>query len=329
MVQLLHAAAIVAMPNLLTHLIRTTSKLGRRDARFGKFSELFVYSKNYFSSLISLGFQKFYAQLLPQYHFHIAGFAACIWLAAMSTATASFLSYWSRFTPTAYPFVHPEDTGSSFLADFELSMLPIPFVGDLREAEAIILMLNPGLKADDAAWEQKPAFRSALERNLTQIFPSESHPNFYLDPAFNQHPGAGYWSKSRRLSGKRDLQKLFSVVQALSLRDNVSVAAAQAHVSRKVAIVQLAPYHSANLKRRGALCALPSSRHARAFVHGLISERSKLVIAARSVAEWGLAGQLTTSHLVVYKPTLGASASLSEASEGGRALLNRLSRVQA
>ena len=247
----------------------------------------------------------------------------------MSTATASFLRYWSEFTPKEAPFVHPDDVGSPYLVDFKLSLLPIPFVGNLREAECVILMLNPGLDAEDIAWEQKPSFRTALERNLSQSFPVGSYPQFYLDPAFYQHPGAGYWAKSRRNPGKRDLQKLQSLIRALARRDNVTEASAQAHVARKVAIVQLAPYHSAKLTRRDALSNLPSAHQARSFVHGLIRDRSKLVIAARSVSEWGFTSAQNTGRLVVYKPTLGASASLTTGSDGGRAMLEQLSRVAA
>ena len=54
------------------------------------------------------------------------------------------------------------------------------------QTPGLILMLNPGLDAEDVAWEQNPLFRSALERNLSQSFPVGSFPHFYLDPAFRQ-----------------------------------------------------------------------------------------------------------------------------------------------
>jgi len=247
---------------------------------------------------------------------------------AADTATSSLLDYWTRFTSRTPPFVHPDDAGSEHLSQFELSLLPIPYVGNLREAECVILMLNPGLDAEDLAWEQQPRFRAAVERNLRQSFPAGSLPHFYLDPEFERHPGAGYWSRSRGIAGKRDPQKLRSVIQALARRDGVSESAARAHVARKVATVQLAPYHSARLERRGALQKLPSAQRSREFVHALIRDESKLVIAARSVREWGLAGARSTRRLVVYEHRLGASASLSDASEGGRALIEQLSRVE-
>ena len=250
-------------------------------------------------------------------------------LGRMNSATSSFLRYWSQFAPKAVPFVHPADADSPYLADFELFLLPVPVVGSLSEAEAVILMLNPGLDAEDVSWEQEPNFRSAVERKLSQSFPVGSHPLFYLDPVFNKHPGAGYWARSRGIPGRRDPQKLWSVIQAVARRDSVSVAAAQAHVARKVAIVQLAPYHSAKLRRRNALSELPSARRARAFVQELTLEKSKLIIAARSISEWGFSGPMNTERLVVYRPTLGASASLSATSEGGRALVEQLSPVAA
>ena len=147
--------------------------------------------------------------------------------------------------------------------------------------------------------------------------------------AFSRHPGAGYWAESRKIRGTRDQQKLRSVIEALAQRDGVCEAAARAHVARKVAVVQLVPYHSAKLKRRDVFGNLPSVCQARAFVHGLVREQSKLVIAARSVHEWGFAEPQNNQHLVVYRRALGASASLTLRSEGGRALLARLSPVMA
>lgn len=245
----------------------------------------------------------------------------------MNTATATFLSFWRKFTPGYAPFVHPEDAASQYLSDFELSLLPIPFIGNLNEAEAVVLMLNPGLDNEDIGWEENPLFRSALEQNLSQSFPVGSFPNFYLNPLFSEHPGAGYWAKSRGLPGKRDPQKLNSIIKAVVCRDGVTFPKAQEHVSRKVAIVQLVPYHSAALRRRQVLAELPSARQARGFVEGLIREKSKLVIAARSVSHWGFIGPINAEHLVVYRPTLGRSASLTTTSEGGRALIARLSRT--
>ncbi|MFZ5532870.1 MAG: hypothetical protein ACOY5H_04970 [Pseudomonadota bacterium] len=247
----------------------------------------------------------------------------------MSEAVETFLKFWGQFEAHGRRYLHPADGNFSNLDDLELSLLPIPFVGNLCEAEAVILMLNPGLNADDVAWEQETTFRAAVEHNLLQYFPENAFPFFYLDPQFSRHPGAGYWAESRKIRGTRDQQKLRSVIHALAQRDGVCVAAARAHVARKVAVVQLVPYHSAQLKHRSVFGNLPSVCQARAFVHGLVREQSKLVIAARSVHEWGFADPQNNERPVVYQAAQGASASLTMNSEGGRALFARLSPVMA
>jgi hypothetical protein len=247
----------------------------------------------------------------------------------MSKAIESFLEFWDKIKLCGQPYLHPADRRFPNLDDFKISLLPIPFIGNLREAEAIILMLKTGLDDKDVFWEQQPDFRAAVQGNLSQSFIDNDFPFFYLDPRFSQHPGAGYWAESRKNRGKRDLQKLRSVILTLAQRDSVSVAAARAHVARKVTVVQLVPYHSAKLKRRDVHGNLPSVGQARTFVHDLIREKSKLVIAARSIRQWGFAGPHKSECLVVYSPAQGASASLTMLSEGGRALISRLSSCPA
>jgi hypothetical protein len=90
----------------------------------------------------------------------------------------------------------------------------------------------------------------------------------------------------------------------------------------------LCPYHSANMRRRDLLQRLPSCLQARRLVHALAASGEKLVVATRSVSEWGFTGPVESESLVVYPSSLGISASLSLSSVGGVALLNRISRVK-
>lgn len=246
----------------------------------------------------------------------------------MTSATEAFLAFWSHFKADDPPFVHPEDRALALQGDFELNLLPLPLNGNLRDAECIVLMLNPGLDGEDYEWEKSEAFRSSIIKNLDQSHAQGDHPLLYLDPAFEQHPGAGYWARARvPKRPKREQQKLRAVVEAIASRDRVTVAEAQAHVSRKVAILQLCPYHSANMNRRDLLSCLPSCLQARTLAHELAKSSQKLVVATRSVSEWGFVGPIETSRLVVYPSSLGISASLSLSSTGGAALFNRISRV--
>lgn len=246
----------------------------------------------------------------------------------MKSAVDAFLTFWRRFETDRSPFVHPDDHGLAGQGDFELNLLPLPVNGNLLEAECVVLMLNPGLDQEDYKWEKIDSFRRSLTRNLTQTHEDTDYPLFYLDPAFQQHPGAGYWARARiPKRPKREQQKLRAVIEGVAVRDGVSVAVAQAHVSRKVAILQLCPYHSATMNRRDLLSHLPSCHTARKLVHELAASGEKLVVATRSVSEWGFSGPVNTENLVVYPGSLGISASLSLSSMGGAAILNRISKL--
>jgi hypothetical protein len=155
--------------------------------------------------------------------------------------------------------VHPADSQLASQNDFELRLLPMPINGNLAEAEVLILMLNPGLDAEDHNWEMDEEFRTSLLKNLTQSHTPDDYPFIYLDPSFSQHPGAEYWLRRReqKRPGKAQ-QKLREIVEGLAQRDQVSVEVAQAHVARKVAVLQLCPYHSPNMRRRNLLKKLPS-----------------------------------------------------------------------
>lgn len=206
----------------------------------------------------------------------------------MNSAIDTFLSFWSRFNADEPPFVHPDDRALATQSDFELNLLPLPLNGNLREAECIVLMLNPGLDGEDYEWERAEAFRNSIVKNLNQSHARNDYPLLYLDPAFEQHPGAGYWARARLPKrSKREQQKLREIIEAIAARDHVAIAIAQAHVARKIAILQLCPYHSASMKRRDLLSRLPSCLQARTLAHELAKSGEKLVVATRSVTKWG------------------------------------------
>lgn len=220
--------------------------------------------------------------------------------------------------------MHPNDVAHAGDSDLELQLLPVPAIGDILHADVIVLMLNPGLNDMDYAWERNLDYRNAVLRNLHQEFKEDPHPFFYLNPRFSTHPGALYWIGGKRpCSSIRVQQKLRAITLELARQKNVEFAVAQAEVSRRVAVVQQLPYHSHRLRRRGLLRSLPSCTEARLLVNGLVEETDKLVVIARSSAEWGFTPQVK-SNLIVYSPRLGAAASLSLKSLGGQRILKRL-----
>lgn len=74
----------------------------------------------------------------------------------------------------------PDDDG------LHLSLLPVPYVGNLRKASVVVLMLNPGFNYSDY-WAESdeckiPEFRKRLKANLKQSFNGVEYPFLFLDP---------------------------------------------------------------------------------------------------------------------------------------------------
>ena len=202
-----------------------------------------------------------------------------------------------------------------------LGLIPVPFVGDMLNASIYILMINPGLGPADYFEYEVPRFRKALLANLRQEHKSGAMPFVFLDPQFAWHGGFRYWH-----------QKLKGVIEALATANCISLADARATLGRKLAVVQLVPYHSAVFKLSSkALKQLSSVRLAQDFVRQTVSDRVKarkaIVIVARQVNAWDpyLPDDLGEEHGVIRYPHPEAiGASLSPKSRGGCAILRHL-----
>ena len=197
-----------------------------------------------------------------------------------------------------------------------LGLLPVPFAGDLARADIFILLLNPGFKPADYFTEfGNSEFRAALRTNLKQPSRAPAYPLFYLNPQFADSGGYRYWrEKLARLlamAQQKHDQKLKDVLRTFS---------------RRIAILELFPYHSsvAGLSR-AMLRSLRSVELMHAFVHDVLVPRARagdaLLIVTRKAAEWGLKSH---RNVVVYGAMEARSAHLTPASAGGRAIARRL-----
>jgi hypothetical protein len=252
------------------------------------------------------------------------------------------IGFWNHCRLTAPPFIHPDDlpiirenarlTGDADPVSFEtyvsgprfdpgdncfhFSLFPVPFVGDLRSASVVILMLNPGFRYSDYWAEIKvPEFRARLEANLRQSFDGVEYPFLYLDPQFCWHTGFRWWE------GKlRDV-----ILKIAKERFNGRYLQALQFLSRNVACIELIPYHSASFTDHQLIQKLPSAHHARSFLHDrLIPEaitEKKTVIATRQKEGWKLQKEVGT--LYIYEGGHTRGASLSANSRGGEAILKR------
>ena len=78
---------------------------------------------------------------------------------------------------------------------FHPYLYPVPYCGDLKNAEIFILGLNPGLDDSDYHDELDEDFESSLKGNLSQQFTDKDYPLFYLDPKFCWTGGGRYWTR--------------------------------------------------------------------------------------------------------------------------------------
>ena len=71
-------------------------------------------------------------------------------------------------------FIGSERFGDHTDHRFHLSLLPVPYVGDLARADIFLLQLNPGFSLSDYQELRVPSFKRHLERNLRQELEGES-----------------------------------------------------------------------------------------------------------------------------------------------------------
>lgn len=187
-------------------------------------------------------------------------------------------------TPVTWSAVARKHLFARASSDFEFSLVPQPFCGDIRSATVFVLALNPGLRPIDYFAEQTVAeFRRALLRNLQQRLDPE-YPNVFLNPLFAWHSGFTYWHRRFRevLSGLAP--EFGSPIEALSF------------LSKNVAVLQLVPYHSCDGRRVRPLVEqmkLESTRLVVEFVSKELVLRARndiRVVALRSPFDWRVAG---------------------------------------
>jgi hypothetical protein len=196
----------------------------------------------------------------------------------------------------------------------QLSLLPSPYLGDLRRAEILLCLTNPGLSIVDFHAEQKvDKYREAIVRQVRQEKIDElDYPFFMLDPELCWSSAYQWW-----------MGKFQGVIDDLAkVRHAGDFAAANRTLSREVATIELFPYHSKDFQLRNVVKNLPSSHAARLFVREM-AERGKTVIVMRSFTEWSRGG-LQGRNLKCLSSGEARSASFGKNTTGGAALRSAL-----
>jgi hypothetical protein len=259
-------------------------------------------------------------------------------------AVNSLVSFWRELSLDGTSFVHPRDWETlvtdnlksrfdstplnfkSFVesprfgnfADnrFYEALLPQPYFGCLDAADIVILMLNPGFQiVDYYAQERNVEFRKILERSLRQELADDEYPFPWLNPDLCWHSGFIYWER-----------KLRDVLKAIAKRY-----AAQGYLkalralSKRVAVLQLVPYNSAQFDAGDLIGELKSTSEVKEYVKKELESAAidgkKTLIVTRQSRSWSLAPR--EPSIIVYEGAERRGASLGLTSRGGRAILRQ------
>jgi len=248
------------------------------------------------------------------------------------------VKFWSKCQLRTPPYFHPDDRevltrrrvlpqaeldfdrfvesprfGDSKDDQFHLSLIPTPYLGDLERADIFILSLNPGFNpADYFAEYEVPEFRRRRAQNLRQRLRRLRFPNMGLDPAFSWH--SRYWTEKLRDAAIVIAQRKYAGRYLSALEE----------LSRRVAILELVPYHSSAFSDHWTIMELPSAKEALRFAQTELTSRAAdddaTIVVTRQVEAWGIRGR----NVIRYASGEARGASLSMASRGGRAILRRI-----
>lgn len=252
----------------------------------------------------------------------------------MSEGILRFEEFWRRFDcEGSAQQVHPDDSDSLTERDrqqMQLGLLPLPVNGNLRSADLVFLMLNPGFSESDREWGDVFSRRSLVASetaNLHQREWASDYPMFDLNPEFVGSGGANYWAGSLgRMKGK-----LGHLASALAAPDDGDHSSIRRELANRVAVVQLVAYRSTSFadlqggqSRAGPpQLRLKSSLEALELARALVREGDKLVVIPYGIQHWGYLSPVSSESLVVYKRGL-REAHFAPTSAGYRPAIEKL-----
>lgn len=169
------------------------------------------------------------------------------------------VEFWSQFRPELRkPNVHPKDAdwmrrhwqeplktpiyenwedyiaGGRFGVKDEalhLSLIPTPYMGNLRDAKVLLFIANPAFSDEDYYFEDQPGIREKLIRNLSQE-PNGDFPFFFLNPTLAWSGGFRWWQR-----------RLRPLLEVLVSRGKTNLQGME-FLAQSIAAVELIPYHS-------------------------------------------------------------------------------------
>ena len=184
--------------------------------------------------------------------------------------------------------------------NFHLSLLPQPYHGDLENAEVFVLLKNPGFHASDyLAEETDTEFRQSIVGTIRQ----DVRTHMFLNPKWAWTSGFTWWESK--------LRKVAQLVAGHWFDGDYPEALAD--LARRVACLELVPYHSKSFR---GTTDIASANAVRRFAEQ--ASRDRKIVITRAVKEWGLE---SGPNVIEYGREQARGASLGPDSPGGRAIL--------
>jgi hypothetical protein len=214
------------------------------------------------------------------------------------------VEFWSQFhLEPRKPNVHPKDadwmrehwqeplkaplyeTWEDYIASerfgardeaLHLSLIPAPYMGNLRDAKVLLFIANPGFGDEDYYFEDQPGIREMLIRNLKQESNGD-YPFFFLNPALAWSGGFRWWQRRLRPLIEKFVSKGESNIEVMKF------------LARNIAAVELFPYHSrdgSELKGIKKEPRMPSVLEARKFLARSSQNAKQLTVVLRAHNKW-------------------------------------------
>lgn len=215
-------------------------------------------------------------------------------------------------------YVSGSDFGREEDYRFHVNLLPSPYTGNLETADIFVLLLNPGLNHGDYLAETESNFdlRPELMKTIHQEFTGEEEfPFIWLNPKFCWHPGFIWWEA-----------KLRKVANRISEKNECSYSCALSRLSKRLASIELIPYHSARYKCNLPLHELPSAKcaqeHLTRVILPRVDRKEAIVIATRRISAWNLKKK-KPKGVITYQGGETRASSLGPSTRGGKAILEK------
>jgi hypothetical protein len=254
----------------------------------------------------------------------------------------SLVEFWGKCDLKKPPFIHPYDDdkveserefadrlilnhqtfirstrfGKPKDKDFHLSLLPVPYIGNLDKADIVILLLNPGFGLSDYHTQDDAEHSRLLVKMIQQDFKGNDYPFLSLNPEMAWSGGFMWWEKKLSKVLRTVADKYFegSYLESLKL------------LSQRIAAIELVPYHSKVFGARRLIRKMPSALAAQAYIRDVLVPKARdgnaTLIAARQVATLELPPGVR--NIVQYEPALARGAHLGPSTPGGEAILRAI-----